>query len=96
MIFPTYYSQAARNMYILFLAHCIQAGYTLSRLLYSGSEECGGTLFPAYCIQAINSARVHSFMPIYKLNVTAMSVGVHTFLRILNRTLWSTYHTGTH
>ena len=95
MIFPTYYIQAARNMYILFPAHCIQAGYTLSRLLYSGSEECGGTLFPAYYIQAINSARVHS-MPIYKLNATAMSVGVHAFLCILNRTLWSTYPTGMH
>ena len=39
-------------------------GYTLSRLLYSGTKQCGGTLFPAYCIQAPNSAGVHSFLPI--------------------------------
>ena len=57
-------------------------GYTLSRLLYSGTKECGGTLFRAYYIQAAKSAGVHSFLPIYKLKEAAKSAGVHSFLPI--------------
>ena len=35
----------------------------LASIFQAGIQECGGALFPAYCIQATKSAGVHSFLP---------------------------------